>query len=170
MRTKVLIASLAALLVLVASAGAASRFIITSTHQIAPKVLTQLEHPGAAGAQGPQGIVGQQGPAGLTGATGAAGTTANLDGEHIVTETVTAQVQVLTFNLHCTGTDQMLSAGYRVMGGPGASTPSDLTIQQNGPVNLPKTTQAPARIGWQYTMSSLSGADVIEFEAVCEPV
>jgi hypothetical protein len=62
---------------------AASRYLITSTKQINPKVLKSLKGnsgapgaPGATGAAGPQGSQGPQGatgPAGATGATGATG-------------------------------------------------------------------------------------------------
>jgi hypothetical protein len=56
------------------SGYAAQRYMITSTHQIAPKVLTALKgkrgpqgQTGATGARGPQGIPGPQGQPGAPG-------------------------------------------------------------------------------------------------------
>jgi hypothetical protein len=61
-------------------AYAAGRFAITSTKQISPKVLKQLQGkvgqngaPGAAGAQGPVGPGGPQGPGGAQGPEGPTG-------------------------------------------------------------------------------------------------
>ena len=61
-------------------AYAASKYVITSTKQISPKVLKALKGssgrngtPGAAGAGGPAGAAGAQGPQGPQGAAGAKG-------------------------------------------------------------------------------------------------
>lgn len=52
-------------------AYAASRYVVTSTRQISPKVLKALK--GHAGANGAQGAAGPTGPAGATGPAGLAG-------------------------------------------------------------------------------------------------
>ncbi|HTA15372.1 MAG TPA: hypothetical protein VK781_11005 [Solirubrobacteraceae bacterium] len=81
MRRHLTYANVAATLALVfamsGGAYAASKFLITSTKQIKPSVLSQLKgKAGAAGAQGPAGPAGLQGAPGAPGAkgeTGAAG-------------------------------------------------------------------------------------------------
>jgi Collagen triple helix repeat (20 copies) len=79
-RRSVNVTGVAAVLALVFAMGggayAASRYVITSTKQISPKVLKTLKgSPGAAGAQGPAGAAGAQGPAGPQGPAGAKGET-----------------------------------------------------------------------------------------------
>lgn len=57
-------------------AYAAKRYLITSTKQISPKVLTALRgKSGQPGPQGQAGLAGPQGPAGTAGAPGAKGET-----------------------------------------------------------------------------------------------
>jgi hypothetical protein len=71
--------ALTAMLVFAMTGGAyaASKYLITSTKQISPKVLKQLQGKrgatGVAGVQGPTGAQGSVGPAGAKGETGAAG-------------------------------------------------------------------------------------------------
>jgi Collagen triple helix repeat (20 copies) len=74
------IAGLALVLAMSGGAYAAKKYLITSTKQISPSVLKQLQGkagaagaPGAAGAQGPAGPVGLAGPAGSGGAKGETG-------------------------------------------------------------------------------------------------
>jgi Collagen triple helix repeat (20 copies) len=66
--------TLALVFAMTGGAYAAGKFLITSTKQIKPSVLKQLQGKvGANGAQGPAGAAGAQGPAGPAGAQGPAG-------------------------------------------------------------------------------------------------
>jgi hypothetical protein len=66
-----MIATLALVFAMSGGAYAASKYLITSTKQISPKVLKSLK--GAKGATGAQGLAGAAGAAGLQGPGGAAG-------------------------------------------------------------------------------------------------
>jgi hypothetical protein len=68
------IATLALVFAMTGGAYAASKYLITSTKQISPKVLKSLKgSSGKNGASGPAGAAGAVGPAGPTGPAGAAG-------------------------------------------------------------------------------------------------
>jgi hypothetical protein len=70
-----IIASIALFFSLAGTGIAATHYLITSTKQIKPSVLSSLKGAkGARGAQGAQGPAGPAGPAGAAGAAGAAGT------------------------------------------------------------------------------------------------
>lgn len=70
------IAVLALLFAMTGGAYAAGKYVITSTHQISPKVLKSLKGAkGARGSTGPSGAAGAAGPAGPAGAPGAKGAT-----------------------------------------------------------------------------------------------
>jgi Collagen triple helix repeat (20 copies) len=66
-----LVAVLALVFAMSGGAYAAGRYLITSTKQIRPSVLKQMQ--GKAGASGAQGPAGSQGPAGAQGSQGTAG-------------------------------------------------------------------------------------------------
>ena len=69
--------TLALMLAMSGGAYAASKYVITSTKQISPKVLKALKGkagaPGAPGAQGPAGATGKEGPVGKEGSVGKEG-------------------------------------------------------------------------------------------------
>jgi hypothetical protein len=68
------VALLALLIATGGSAAAVSRYLITSTKQISPKVLKKLRgHEGPRGPEGLQGLAGKEGPTGRDGASGKEG-------------------------------------------------------------------------------------------------
>jgi hypothetical protein len=120
MKYRITLVALLAMLVLTGGAFAASRYLITSTHQIKPSVLAQLRgHRGLAGARGPQGPngdAGAQGPAGA-GAQGPAG----ISGYQVVTSSVTegsnpTQITDLDVVATCPAGKVSLGGGFQVLG------------------------------------------------------
>jgi hypothetical protein len=96
--------TLALLFAMSGGAYAASKYVITSTKQISPKVLNTLKGQngktgatGSAGAVGPVGPAGPIGPAGKDGAAGANGSngTNGANGENVTSTALT------TKNTHC---------------------------------------------------------------------
>jgi hypothetical protein len=85
----VTIASVALFFSLAGTGLAASKYLITSTHQIKPNVLRALK--GKQGPAGPAGVSGVAGAAGAAGAAGTSFTTAN------VTTVEGAQITLCTF-------------------------------------------------------------------------
>ena len=93
MTPSMLISTLALVFAMSGGAYAASKYLITSTKQIKPSVLTQLKGKngktgaaGANGANGAQGPQGPQGPAGANGKDGANGTNGK-DGVSVASST-----------------------------------------------------------------------------------
>ncbi|MGH2878777.1 MAG: collagen-like triple helix repeat-containing protein [Solirubrobacteraceae bacterium] len=88
--------TLALVFAMTGGAYAAKKYLITSTKQISPKVLKQLEgKAGPAGAQGPAGPAGPQGNPGAPGKDGTNGTNgekgaAGTNGKSVVVEEETA--------------------------------------------------------------------------------
>lgn len=103
MRKTVFVLGVLGALLLAAGAGAASRWIITSTHQIKPSVLRQLR-----GAQGPTGPTG---PAGAAGGPGKEDT--------VISETLTLQpgqssydVDPNNFQANCPSGEVVIGTGF----------------------------------------------------------
>ena len=65
--------TLALFFAMTGGAYAAKKYLISSTKQISPKVLQQLQKPGPKGTAGPAGPAGPTGPAGPAGPSGPAG-------------------------------------------------------------------------------------------------
>src|ERR1700756_139088 len=110
--------SCVALFFSVGSAGlAASRYLITSTSQIAPNVRQFLRGP--AGPQGPIGLTGSSGPAGATGAAGPSGPPGppggnGLDGLYTVgrAQLISQDSPTTTVEAECNVGDHILAGGF----------------------------------------------------------
>jgi hypothetical protein len=100
-------------LVLVAGSSAATRYLITSKGQIAPRVIKQLQ--GARGLRGPRGATGATGAAGVAGAAGTfnAGDTQTVAGSLVYI----APNSKVYANAACPSGSVAISGGYNVSNG-----------------------------------------------------
>jgi len=147
------IASVALFFSLAGTGLAAGKYLITSTKQIKPSVLSSLK--GKEGPRGLQGIAGPAGPAGAAGAAGAAGvgfTTADVsvvDGPTITLTTSPNSGDTGGSSAQCPSGDVVLGGGWSWSG----TQPTDASMVQSQPIGgtswtvtaiNSSTTQTPA--------------------------
>jgi hypothetical protein len=134
--TPAMFIALVALFFSIGGAGlAASRYLITSTHQIAPAVLKHLEKPGLRGLTGAQGATGS---AGVMGAPGASAVPEYTDAVSGNDTSVIAGATIIVA-VFCPPGTQAEGGGYRASG---------MTVDANIP-------DAPN--GWQITVTNQTG-------------
>ena len=140
-----MVAVVALVLAMSGGALAASKYLITSTNQISPKVIKKLK--GLAGPAGPAGKEGKAGANGTAGTNGTNGTngTAGTNGESVTPATLAAK------NAHCAEGGAEFSVGgshtYACNGKEG---------KQGNPAEFPTTLPAGrSEVGsWSMTLSS----------------
>jgi len=157
-----IIASIALFFSLAGTGLAASKYLITSTKQIKPSVLSSLHGArGAAGAQGAPGAQGAQGPAGTAGAAGAAGAAGTFTTSDLTTVTGTSTTILANANATSVAT---CPSGATVVGGGyswGGTIPSTAATTSEGPQGT---------TGWAVTIQDTSGTNIstpFVAEAIC---
>jgi hypothetical protein len=158
-----IIASIALFFSLAGTGLAASKYLITSTKQIKPSVLSSLHGSkgprGLQGAQGAQGLAGPAGAAGAAGGAGAAGTFTTADVTTVtgVGTTINASANA-TSVATCPSGSTVIGGGYTWAG----TIPSTVTVPADG---------AQGTTGWavtiQDTSTSTNIATPFAAEALC---
>jgi hypothetical protein len=166
-------ATLALVFAMSGGALAASRYLITSTHQISPKVLKSLRGsaghqgiPGVAGAPGLTGATGTTGNTGPRGATGETGPsneqTTYVDGPNVIPENK-ANFQAIVNNLPSLGTKKYVAVAKLSITPTGPGEVECTLLQYNGSGG---TDTAYAKgTGIESTMSFTEPADFTESTA-----
>jgi hypothetical protein len=117
-------------------ATAGTHYLITSTKQIKPIVLRQLERAGLRGISGPRGAAGPAGPTGPVGAVGAAGAPGSFTTTNVVEETGTLVTMCPAGDGPCStgGSSALCPAGAVVLGGGWSGPVVDASVGFNDPV------------------------------------
>jgi hypothetical protein len=159
-----IIASIALFFSLAGTGLAASKYLITSTKQIKPSVLSSLHgSKGPRGLQGAQGAQGLAGPAGAAGAAGGAGTAGTFTTADVTTVIGSAPSSVAinggtgTSVASCPSGSTVIGGGYTWA----QTTPPNVTVS----ADLPQSTTA-----WVVTIqnnSTTTATGAFAAEALC---
>ena len=141
-RTPIFAATLVALTLTTAGAGAADRFLVTNIGQIKPSVRAQLRSSqgprgligpqGSPGAKGPAGAPGPQGPQGIPGASGAQGAAGSARAVAVVNANGTL-LQGVDFPKGVTGVNHTTKRGIYCIGVADGIAPADAIVSLTAP-------------------------------------
>lgn len=163
------VATLALVFAMSGGALAASKYLISSTKQISPKVLKQLKgNAGPTGSTGPAGPAGKEGAAGKEGKAGAPGATSVTT--HYGPETGVAASDEGSSYAGCESGQSVTGGGYDY---PADAPSTSVIIIANRPSSIflffllgklittyPEPTENTAASGWLATVKNISGSEV----------